>query len=149
MSAGAPGAMASLGARFAARLVDMVILAAAGALLGALLGFGPAWLVLQALVVFAYFVGLDVAVGTTPGKRVLGLALVGPAGARVTVPGAAAREVFVLAGAVPYVGPLLALVAWTTIAVTARRDPAGRGWHDRLAGGTRVEVRPGTAPASA
>ncbi len=40
-------------------------------------------------------------------------------------------------GAIPFAGPLLALVVWTAIGVTAHRDADGRGLRDRWAD-TRV-----------
>jgi uncharacterized RDD family membrane protein YckC len=129
---------AGLARRFGARCIDVVILAVPGFAAGALMDFSLVWLAIQALAVYAYFVVLDTVWGTTAGKRALGLGLAGPGSGRVPLSAALAREAFVLAGAVPFVGPLLALGAWSTIAVTAQRDPEGRGWHDRLAGGTRV-----------
>jgi uncharacterized RDD family membrane protein YckC len=134
-SSGAPG----LGARFGARLVDALVLVALGVPLGVALEFSVAWLVGQALLVFVYFVALDVAWGTTIGKRLLGLRVSGADGGRPGVGEAAVREAFTLLGAVPYAGPVLALGAWIAIGVTARSDADGLGVHDRLAGGTRVQ----------
>ncbi|HEU0130718.1 MAG TPA: RDD family protein [Mycobacteriales bacterium] len=122
--------------RLAARAVDGVLLAAVGVAYGLPMGFRPLWLVVHAAVVYGYFVAGDV-VGTTAGKRLLGLRVTGAAG-RVTAGSAARRESFVLLGAVPFAGPLLALASWVAIGVTARRDAQARGLHDTFAGGTRV-----------
>lgn len=48
------------------------------------------------------------------------------------------REAFTVLGAIPFAGPLLALVAWTKIVMTIRSSPIRQGQHDLLAGGTRV-----------
>lgn len=136
-----PGRLAP---RTGARLIDAALLAAGGTALGLVLDFGSAWLVLQAVVVFAYFVLLDSAWGTTVGKRVLGLAVRGPGGGKPTVGQAAVREAFVLLGAVPYAGPVLALLAWIVILVTVNASPTGQGKHDELAGGTRVVMDGGS-----
>lgn len=127
-----------LARRLGGRAIDAALLVAVGVALGLAIGFGFDWLAIHAALVFAYFVVLDATVATTLGKRLLGLKLVSPDGDRPTLRQAAIREAFTLAGAVPFVGPLLALVAWTTIAVTSRADGVGQGSHDRLAGGTQV-----------
>jgi hypothetical protein len=58
-----------------------------------------------------------------------------------------------LIGAVPFVGPLLALGVWTWIVRRMQRSPLGQGPHDMLAGGTRVvrvaSRRRATRPATA
>lgn len=132
------GAPADLAPRLGARVIDAVILVILGGLLGLLLGFGFAWLVVQAVVVFGYFVLLDTTRGTTPGKQILGLRVTGPEGGSPTTGQAAAREGFVLLGAIPFAGPVLALIAWIVIAVTISSSPTRQGKHDELAGGTRV-----------
>jgi uncharacterized RDD family membrane protein YckC len=124
--------------RFGARVIDAIIVAVVGAPLGLALDFGFGWLTLQAALVFGYFVLLDVYVGTTAGKRLLGMKVTGPDGEAPTISQAAIRESFTLLGAVPYVGGLLALAAWIVIGVTINSSPTGQGKHDELAGGTRV-----------
>lgn len=124
--------------RLGARLIDALLLAGLGVAMGGVIGFGVGWLVLQAVAVFAYFVLLDSIAGTTPGKRVLGLKVAGPSGSNPTVQQAARREAFTLLGAVPFVGPPLAAIAWAVIIVTVHGSPTGQGIHDRLAAGTRV-----------
>jgi uncharacterized RDD family membrane protein YckC len=124
--------------RIGARLIDAVALAAVGVTLGARLGFGVDWLVIQTVLVFAYFVVCDVTLGTTAGKRLLGLRVIGPQGGTPTVKEAAIRETFTLLGAIPFAGPLLALVAWIVIIVTINASPTKQGKHDELAGGTHI-----------
>lgn len=135
----APNAAAvGLGVRFAARVIDSVIAGALAGALGMVMGFGFLWLGVGSLVIFAYFALTTALLGTTLGKKVFGLRVVGAEGERPALPRAMAREAFVVVGAVPFVGPLLALVAWIAIAVTASKSPTGQGLHDRLGGGTRV-----------
>jgi uncharacterized RDD family membrane protein YckC len=131
-------APATVGHRAAARLIDAVLVGVLGGALGVLLDFSLLWLALQAALVFGYFVALDTALGTTVGKRVLGLRIEGPTGGRPTLSQGLAREAFVLLGAIPYVGPVLALAAWVAIVVSIRSNPYGQGLHDRFAGGTLV-----------
>jgi uncharacterized RDD family membrane protein YckC len=124
--------------RIGARLIDAIIIAAVGVLAGLATNFGFVWLTLQAVLVFVYFVGLDVAWGTTIGKRALGLRVTGPDGRPPTVQQAAIREAFTLLGAIPFAGPVLALIAWIVIIATVASSSTGQGKHDELAGGTRV-----------
>ena len=126
--------MTSIGLRAAARGIDVLVVTAGVLALGAGMGFGFDWLVIGAALILGYFVVLDVFAATL-GKLALGLRVVGPDGGRPTLVQALAREAFVLVGAVPFVGPLLALAAWIWIAVGLRAT--GQGFHDRL-GGTRV-----------
>jgi len=125
--------------RAGARFIDGLILTVIGVAWGLPMHFRPDWLVIHALIVYAYFVVSDVQFGKTPGKAVLGLKVTsGDGGSNPTWKEAMMREVFVLAGAVPFVGPFLALGCWIGIGVTANRDPLDRGFHDEWAGGTRV-----------
>lgn len=130
---------APLGVRVAARALDTLVLVAIDVALGLAMGFDVAWLVVGAAVVFAYFTVADAFFGATVGKAMLGLRVRGGRRERPTLAEAAAREAFTLIGAVPFVGPLLALAAWSTLAVQIRRT--GSGLHDRLAGGTQVVRR--------
>jgi uncharacterized RDD family membrane protein YckC len=134
----APATPGGVLVRIVARLIDAIVLAVVGGLLGVAMDFSFVWLTIQAVAVFAYFVVLDVAWGTTLGKRLLGLRVTGPAGGRPTAGQAAAREAFTLLGAIPFVGPVLALVAWIVIVVTVAKSPQRQGAHDNLAGGTFV-----------
>lgn len=123
--------------RGAARVADGVITAAVALALGAVIGFGAVWFAITMPAVYLYFVLSDTT-GASPGKRLVGLQVVGPDHGTLRLGAAARREAFVLLGAVPFVGALLALAAWSAIAVTVQRSPVGEGVHDRLAGGTRV-----------
>lgn len=137
---------AHLLARVGARVIDALLLAGLGLALGSVIGFGPGWLAMEAVAVFGYFVLLDATAGTTVGKRVLGLTVIGTDGPIPTVRQAAIREAFTLLGAIPFIGPPLAAIAWVVIVVTVHASPSGQGVHDRLAGGTSVVT---AAPATA
>lgn len=133
-----PADTASLPRRFAARVIDGVLVAVILFGLGSIFGFGYGWLVLGAVVTLAYFALFDALAGTTPGKRLLKLRVESLGGGRPALSRAVAREAFMVAGAVPYVGPLLALALWIWILISIRSSPLGQGVHDRWAGGTRV-----------
>jgi uncharacterized RDD family membrane protein YckC len=123
--------MSPLLRRGLARLVDGLLLAVAGVAWGYPLSYDLVWLVAHALLVYAYFVVGDIAFGRTLGKAALGLRL----DERPTLVQAAKRELFVLAGALPFVGPPIAMGLWGWFAYGIRNT--GEGAHDRLAG-TRV-----------
>ncbi len=126
--------------RVAARIIDGVILAVLFSVLSSIFGsgFGSGWLVLGAAATLAYFALFDTYHGTTPGKRVLWLRVEGADGANLPLQQAVAREAFTVVGAVPYIGPVLALAVWIWILVSIRQGPQGQGVHDRWAGGSRV-----------
>ncbi len=134
----AAGVQTSLRDRAIARLIDTGIVAVVAGAAGLPSGFGLPWLVATMVGVYAYFVLPLVAFAATPGKRARGLVVVGGRGQRPSLREAALREAFVLLGAVPFAGPVLAIAAWIAIARSIRADAAGRGIHDRLAGGTMV-----------
>ena len=141
MSAASPLASlvpAEIPARLAARAIDVLVLAALDVGLGRLIGFGFDWLLLGSATVLAYFALLDTTLGATPGKFALGLRVVSPDGGRPTLRQALIREAFTVVGAIPFLGPLLALAAWGWILATIRANPLRQGKHDQLAGGTRV-----------
>ena len=102
--------------------------------------------VIGAVLRLAYFVLLETRNnGQTLGKLVLGLRVEGSTGGAPTVGESVRRNVWVALGVlavVPLVGStvsgLLELVVVIVIAVTVGNSPIGQGWHDRLAGGTRV-----------
>jgi uncharacterized RDD family membrane protein YckC len=129
---------AELPARLAARALDVLVLVALDVGLGRLIGFGFDWLLLGSALVLAYFALLDATLGATPGKLALGLRVVGPDGGRPSLRQALIREAFTVVGAIPFLGPLLALAAWGWILGTIRANPLRQGKHDQLAGGTRV-----------
>jgi uncharacterized RDD family membrane protein YckC len=81
----------------------------------------------------------EVTQGTSLGKRLLGLAVHGPGGApKPDLTQSAIRNSFTLLAVVPYLGPLLAFIAYVVIAVTISGSPTKQGKHDELAGGTQV-----------
>ena len=136
--------------RLVARLIDAAVLTAFGLAFGWQVGFGFNWLIATAAVVLTYFVLADVLAGTTLGKAVLRLQVIGQGGTKPTLKQAAVRESFVLLGAVPFAGPFLALAAWIWMVVTIRSSPTRQGIHDHLAGTqvTRREVSRHQAEAS-
>lgn len=88
---------------------------------------------------FAYFVAFEVAIGSTPGKKLLGLSVRGPGGAPKPTPAQSAiRNSWTLLPIIPLVGGLLGIIAIIVIAVTINGSPTKQGKHDELAGGTQV-----------
>lgn len=125
---------ASVGRRAAARLVDTLLIAGVAVPAGLVTSFGPVWFTGTFFGSMCWFIGGDVT-GATPGKRLLGVRVVDArTGARPSIRQSARREVLVAAGAIPFIGPLVAAVGWVTVAATAHRHGHGRGWHDRFAG---------------
>ena len=77
--------------------------------------------------------------GSTPGKKLLGLEVHGPGGApKPTAKQSAIRNAFTLLTIIPWVGWLLAPIAMIIIAMTISSSPTKQGKHDELAGGTQV-----------
>ncbi len=89
---------------------------------------------------FVYFVAFEVTQGWTPGKKILGLSVHGPPGGapKPDVQQSAIRNSFTLLSVIPYIGGLLAVIAYIVIAVTINGSPTKQGKHDELAGGTQV-----------
>ena len=129
---------AELPVRLAARAIDMLLLVCAGGALGRQIGFRYDWLITTAAIVILYFTLADVVAGATVGKAALRLRVLGPDGRRPSLKQALIRESFILLGAIPFVGPLLALISWGWIVLTIRSSPLRQGKHDLLAGGTRL-----------
>ena len=78
-------------------------------------------------------------VGYVPAKKILGLSVRGAGGApRPDFKQSAIRNSFTLLPIIPYVGGLLAFIAYVVIAVTINGSPTKQGKHDELAGGTQV-----------
>ena len=140
---------ASLDRRFYAYALDRLVawpLLALAAWFGWRLATDGSWLAGVALVlgvgllvtvVLGLLVGLR---GSTPGKTVLGLRVVGaesgePVGAG---PGVLRTLVLALAG-LPTLGLGVATLAQTAVLDPGRRR---RGWHDHLSGAVVVDVRP-------
>ncbi|GAA0610007.1 RDD family protein [Streptomyces crystallinus] len=117
-----PGAIAPLGRRFGAIFIDWSVsaLIAYGLLAHRQLHLTNNWALVVFLVMSILTVGT---VGSTPGKRILGLRLIAEGGGRLSFPRALLRSVL-LCLAIP------ALV-W---------DRDGRGLHDRLARAIQVRI---------
>jgi uncharacterized RDD family membrane protein YckC len=129
-----------LSRRIVARVLDVLVCVAIDAGLGQAIGYGFDWLAIGAALVLLYFAGSLALTGTSVGKRLTGLEVVGVDGARPSPLAALRREAFTVLGAIPFAGPILALAAWTWIVLAIRRDPDGRGPHDRWAG-TQLRAR--------
>jgi uncharacterized RDD family membrane protein YckC len=132
-----------LGARFFARLIDGILVNIVVFVLSFFLFSQDYWWLVTGLfsgvLMFGYFVLFEVTHGATLGKRLLGLTVLGPGGApRPDVTQSAIRNSFTLLAVVPYLGPLLAIIAYVVIAVTIDASPCKQGKHDELAGGTQV-----------
>jgi uncharacterized RDD family membrane protein YckC len=88
---------------------------------------------------FIYFVAFEISIGSTPGKKLLGLSVRGPGGApKPTAVQSAIRNSWTLLPIIPFVGGLLGVIAIIIIAVTINGSPTKQGKHDELAGGTQV-----------
>jgi uncharacterized RDD family membrane protein YckC len=131
-----------LGLRFAARLIDGIIVNVVA--FGIALAIGSLtnyWVtgLFSGLLMFLYFLAFESTQGWTPGKKLLGLSVHGPAGApKPDVQQAAIRNVWTLLNIIPFIGGLLSLAAVIVIAVTINSSPTKQGKHDELAGGTQV-----------
>jgi uncharacterized RDD family membrane protein YckC len=140
---GAGGRPGGLGARFLARLMDGVLVNVVAFFLSLFLFEDQyPWLVTGLFsggLMFGYFVLFEVTQGTTLGKRLVGLRVHGPGGApKPDATQSAIRNSFTLLSVIPYVGTLLAVIAYAVIAVTINGSPTKQGKHDELAGGTQV-----------
>ncbi len=131
-----------LGLRFVARLIDGIIINVVA--FGIALSIGSLtnyWVtgLFSGLLTFLYFLAFETTQGWTPGKKLLGLTVHGPAGApKPDVQQSAIRNVWTLLNIIPFIGGLLTLVAVIVIAVTINSSPTKQGKHDELAGGTQV-----------
>ena len=136
---GQPG---GLGIRFAARFIDGIIVGIVSFVLALLLHATSNILVtglFSGVLTFVYFVAFEVTQGWTPAKKILGLSVHGPGGApKPDLQQSAIRNSFTLLSVIPYLGGLLALIAYIVIAVTINGSPTKQGKHDQLAGGTQV-----------
>jgi uncharacterized RDD family membrane protein YckC len=140
-----PGAQpADLWVRFAARLIDEVIIwIPVSIIMFLILRIGGVWtssilLLVGSLILYGYFIGMETSSGGTLGKKILGLRVIGPGGGQVDAGASAKRNLFIILGAIPCVGGIAAFVMEIYIAVTIEQDPFKRGWHDKFAGGTQV-----------
>ncbi|WP_067696215.1 RDD family protein [Nocardia jejuensis] len=142
---GAPGfggaVPGDLWIRFAARIIDGLIIGIPGGIIYALLPgkLGWVWEVLLPVIMFGYFILMETSQGTTFGKKLLGLRVLAPGGAPSIDPATSAkRNLFVIIQLIPCLGWLIGIGAQIYIAVTIEQDPNKQGWHDKFAGGTQV-----------
>ncbi|WP_216892411.1 RDD family protein [Nocardia alni] len=130
--------------RFAARFIDQLIVGIPVSIIFALIfRFGSIEFsllegVVSTLLVYVYFIALETSMGTSLGKKILGLRVVGPGGGQLDAGASAKRNLFLIASLIPCLGWLVALGLWIYIAVTIEQDPLKQGWHDKFAGGTLV-----------
>lgn len=131
-----------LGIRFGARLIDGILVGVVGGIIVYAIGLSSnIWItgLFTGVLTFVYYVALEVSQGWTVGKKVLGLSVHGPGGApKPTLQQSAIRNSWTLLPIIPFVGGLLALIAYIVIAVTINGSPTKQGKHDELAGGTQV-----------
>ena len=164
-AAGRASTSASLAARAVARLIDFLLLGVLHAVvvgmvvLGVLLGqpggalpggsgivAGAVRAGLGAAINLGYFALLESRHGQTVGKMVMKVRTVDAAGGTPGLEQALRRNVWVafgVAGVVPFIGGVIGGLAQLAAAITiavgiADGTSDGRGWHDRLASGTRV-----------
>ena len=128
--------------RFFARLIDGILVNIVVFVLSLFI-FRDHWFLATGLfsgvLMFGYFVLLEVTQGASVGKRLLGMRVLGSGGRpKPVLSQSAIRNSFTLLAAVPYVGSLLAFIAYVVIAVTINASPCKQGKHDELAGGTQV-----------
>ncbi len=136
---GQPG---GLWIRWGARIIDGFLVFIISWLLAAVFGATSNIMVtglFSGVLMFGYFVAMEVSQGRTLGKMLLGLSVHGPGGApKPDLKQSAIRNAFTLLTIVPYVGGLLAFIAYIIIAVTINNSPTKQGKHDEMAGGTQV-----------
>jgi uncharacterized RDD family membrane protein YckC len=134
-----PGGLAL---RFAARLIDGVLVAVVSwILIFATNTLSNFWVtgLFTGLLTFIYFLAFETTQGWTPGKKVLGLSVHGPGGApKPSAQQSAIRNSWTLLPIIPFIGGLLGVIAIIVIAVTINGSPTKQGKHDELAGGTQV-----------
>lgn len=140
--AGAPASTATLGLRFAARLLDAVIVGIPAAIIFALFGLGTGgfgldnWLsgAIYSLLWFGYYVYFESTTGATLGKKLVNIRVVAADGNPPSTEAAAKRNVWMLFGLVPILGGIAQFVAVIIIAVTISSNEFNRGKHDEYAG---------------
>ena len=131
-----------LGVRFAARLIDGIIVNVVAFIIAFAIGsVSNYWVtgLFTGLLTFIYFVAFETTQGWTAGKKVLGLRVHGPGGApKPTAQQSAIRNAWTLFPIIPIIGGLLGFIAIIVIALTINGSPTKQGKHDDLAGGTQV-----------
>jgi uncharacterized RDD family membrane protein YckC len=132
---------ADLGSRLVALVVDgilVVVLALPVALVVATNEDPATGGVAIPLLWFVYRAFTD-GTGGSLGKRLLRLRVIGARGPRPGLGAGATRNLWGLSGLLPAVmhpavGNAIAVAVSVAIAISIARDPAERGWHDRIAG---------------
>lgn len=128
--------------RFLARLIDGILVAIVSyALIFLTDTLTNYWVtgLFTGVLYFVYFLAFEVSIGSTPGKKLLGLSVRGPGGAaKPTASQSALRNSWTLLSIIPILGGLLQFIAMIIIAVTINGSPTKQGKHDELAGGTQV-----------
>lgn len=159
------GQPADLLMRFLARLIDGIIIGVVYGILSAIvlvsaiglngsgMGFGMGGSyaysalngVIGGILYLGYFALLESRNGQTLGKMLLKLRTEGPDGNPPSLEMALKRNFWVALGAlavIPFIGGLIGSLAELAIviviAVTISNSPTKQGWHDGIAGGTRV-----------
>ncbi len=152
---------AGLKRRFLARLIDAAILTfllVAGvmpivfgpmnreadggvAAMALVIGFGL-FIFLSSIIstayILVYFTVMESNLGWTVGKLITGLRVRGPDSENPSSAAALKRNLWHLAGLIPFLGSLVLLGTAISIAVTISSSEKNTGWHDTFAGGTRV-----------
>jgi uncharacterized RDD family membrane protein YckC len=140
---GPPASTAGLGARFGARLLDVLIIGIPASIVFSLAGIGGlgtfgmrGWIssAIVSVLWFGYYVYFESTTGATLGKKLLNLRVVAADGNPPSTEAAAKRNVWMLFGLVPILGDLASLVAVIVIAVTISSNEFNRGKHDEFAG---------------
>lgn len=88
---------------------------------------------LQSLLWFAYFVGLESSRGATFGKSIVGIEVQGPDGGMPSLERAMKRNAWMLLGLIPWVGGVLWLAAVIAIMITINSGSDMQGLHDEWA----------------
>ncbi|GJF14259.1 RDD family protein [Mycolicibacterium cyprinidarum] len=131
-----------LGLRFAARILDGILVGIVGGILVYAIGMASSIMItglFTGLLSFAYYVAFEITQGWTPAKKLLGLSVHGPGGAaKPDFRQSAIRNSWTLLPIVPFIGGLLGVIAIVIIAMTINSSPTKQGKHDELAGGTQV-----------
>lgn len=132
----------TLGVRWGARMIDGVAVLVLSWVLALFFDSGSRIMVtgfFTGLLMFVYFVVMEVTEGRTVGKMLLGLRVRGPGGAaKPDLKQSAIRNLWTLLPIIPFVGGFLGFVAIAVIGLTIKDSPTKQGKHDQLAGGTQV-----------
>ena len=136
---GQPG---KLWTRWGARVIDGLLVGIVSWVLAAIVGSSSSIFVtglFTGVLMFVYFVAMEVTQGHTLGKKLLGLTVRGAGGApKPDLKQSAIRNSWTLLPVIPYIGGLLGVIAIVWIAISIENSPTKQGKHDELAGGTQV-----------